>query len=44
MFSAVACPALSKVPHVLVIHGESDGRVDYIKVCLRSNLFARLNM
>ncbi|CAJ1925113.1 unnamed protein product [Sphenostylis stenocarpa] len=26
-----ACPALSKVPHVLVIHGESDGRVDYIK-------------
>lgn len=26
-----ACPALSKVPHVLVLHGESDGRVDYIK-------------
>ncbi|XP_027361209.1 tyrosyl-DNA phosphodiesterase 1 isoform X2 [Abrus precatorius] len=26
-----ACPALSKVPHVLVIHGESDARVDYIK-------------
>ncbi|KAL2655300.1 hypothetical protein AAZV13_04G059400 [Glycine max] len=28
---SIACPALSKVPHVLVIHGESDGRVDYIK-------------
>ncbi|KAL2349519.1 hypothetical protein Fmac_003519 [Flemingia macrophylla] len=26
-----ACPALSKVPHVLVLHGESDGRVDYMK-------------
>ncbi|QCD91881.1 tyrosyl-DNA phosphodiesterase 1 isoform X1 [Vigna unguiculata] len=26
-----ACPALSKVPHVLVIHGESDGRVECIK-------------
>ncbi|RDX62056.1 Tyrosyl-DNA phosphodiesterase 1 [Mucuna pruriens] len=26
-----ACPALSKVPHVLVLHGESDGRVDCIK-------------
>ncbi|XP_061354447.1 tyrosyl-DNA phosphodiesterase 1 isoform X2 [Gastrolobium bilobum] len=26
-----ACPALSKVPHVLVIHGENDGRADYIK-------------
>ncbi|KAK7308146.1 hypothetical protein VNO77_41743 [Canavalia gladiata] len=26
-----ACPALSKVPHVLVIHGESEGRADYIK-------------
>ncbi|MED6192928.1 tyrosyl-DNA phosphodiesterase 1, variant 2 [Stylosanthes scabra] len=26
-----ACPALSKVPHVLVIHGESDGRVEYLK-------------
>ncbi|KAL1355456.1 hypothetical protein HN51_007488 [Arachis hypogaea] len=26
-----ACPALLKVPHVLVIHGESDGRVDYLK-------------
>jgi len=35
-FPEVACPALSKVPHVLVIHGESDGRVDCIKVCLGS--------
>ncbi|KAI4295847.1 hypothetical protein L6164_035847 [Bauhinia variegata] len=26
-----ACPTLSKVPHVLVIHGESDGRVDDMK-------------
>ncbi|XP_057437194.1 tyrosyl-DNA phosphodiesterase 1 [Lotus japonicus] len=26
-----ACPALSKVPHVLVIHGESDERVNYLK-------------
>ncbi|XP_054776281.1 tyrosyl-DNA phosphodiesterase 1 isoform X2 [Prosopis cineraria] len=26
-----ACPALSKIPHVLVIHGESDGKVDYMK-------------
>ncbi|CAL0332101.1 unnamed protein product [Lupinus luteus] len=26
-----ACPALSKVPHVLLIHGESDGRVEHIK-------------
>ncbi|KAJ7946245.1 Tyrosyl-DNA phosphodiesterase 1 [Quillaja saponaria] len=26
-----ACPKLAKVPHVLVIHGESDGRVDQMK-------------
>ncbi|KAJ1408098.1 Tyrosyl-DNA phosphodiesterase I [Sesbania bispinosa] len=25
-----ACPTLSKVPHVLVIHGESDERVEYM--------------
>ncbi|KAF7840668.1 tyrosyl-DNA phosphodiesterase 1 isoform X1 [Senna tora] len=26
-----ACPTLSKIPHVLVVHGESDGREDYMK-------------
>ncbi|KAE9606436.1 putative phosphodiesterase I [Lupinus albus] len=26
-----ASPALSKVPHVLLIHGESDGRMEYMK-------------
>lgn len=27
-----ACPALKKVPHVLVIHGESDATVEHMKV------------
>ncbi|CAO2842603.1 unnamed protein product [Amaranthus hypochondriacus] len=26
-----ACPLLRKVPHVLVVHGESDGTVEYMK-------------
>ncbi|XP_010240926.1 PREDICTED: tyrosyl-DNA phosphodiesterase 1 isoform X2 [Nelumbo nucifera] len=26
-----ACPVLSKIPHVLVIHGEGDGGVDHMK-------------
>ncbi|KAK2374515.1 beta-galactosidase [Trifolium repens] len=30
-FLGVACPALSKVPHVLVLHGEGDERVACIK-------------
>ncbi|XP_047156264.1 gamma carbonic anhydrase 1, mitochondrial-like [Vigna umbellata] len=32
VFVGIACPALSKVPHVLVIHGESNGRVECIKI------------
>ncbi|KAI9123418.1 hypothetical protein K1719_004718 [Acacia pycnantha] len=32
-----ACPALSKIPHVLVIHGESDGKGDYMKRNLPAN-------
>ena len=28
-----ACPTLKKVPHVLVIHGESDGSLERMKVC-----------
>lgn len=31
--SAAACPMLKKVPQVLVVHGESDGTVEYMKVC-----------
>lgn len=27
-----ACPALKKVPHVLVIHGEGDGTAEYMKM------------
>lgn len=27
-----ACPALAKVPQVLVIHGEGDGTLDNMKV------------
>lgn len=27
-----ACPILSKIPHVLIIHGEGDARLDYMKV------------
>ncbi|CAI9087769.1 OLC1v1021938C1 [Oldenlandia corymbosa var. corymbosa] len=26
-----ACPTVKKVPHVLVIHGEGDGRLEYMK-------------
>ncbi|KAM1883945.1 hypothetical protein ACFX13_005245 [Malus domestica] len=26
-----ACPSIAKVPHVLVIHGEGDGTLDYMK-------------
>ncbi|XP_031397042.1 tyrosyl-DNA phosphodiesterase 1 isoform X1 [Punica granatum] len=26
-----ACPALAKVPHVLVVHGEGDGTLDHMK-------------
>ncbi|KAD3337938.1 hypothetical protein R6Q59_027298 [Mikania micrantha] len=26
-----ACPALKKIPHVLVVHGESDGRQEHLK-------------
>lgn len=26
-----ACPTVSKIPHVLVIHGEGDGTLDYMK-------------
>lgn len=28
----VACPMLKRVPHVLVIHGEGDGTLEYMKV------------
>lgn len=31
-FPVVACPMLKKVPQVLVIHGEGDGTVEYMKV------------
>lgn len=27
-----ACPALAKVPHVLVLHGQSDGSLELMKV------------
>lgn len=33
-FLVVACPMLKKVPQVLVIHGEGDGTVEYMKVAL----------
>lgn len=33
-FLDVACPTLSKIPHVLVVHGEGDGTLDHMKVCL----------
>ncbi|KAL6207085.1 hypothetical protein ACLB2K_024330 [Fragaria x ananassa] len=26
-----ACPTVAKIPHVLVVHGEGDGTVDYMK-------------
>ncbi|XP_050367388.1 tyrosyl-DNA phosphodiesterase 1 [Argentina anserina] len=26
-----ACPAVAKIPHVLVVHGEGDGTLDYMK-------------
>ncbi|XP_043688917.1 tyrosyl-DNA phosphodiesterase 1 isoform X2 [Telopea speciosissima] len=27
-----ACPAIRKIPHVLIIHGEGDGTLDHLKV------------
>lgn len=32
----LACPKIAKVPHVLVIHGEGDGTLDYMKVWVSS--------
>ncbi|KAK0578297.1 hypothetical protein LWI29_008219 [Acer saccharum] len=32
-----ACPALAKVPHVLVIHGEGDGTLEHMKRRKRAN-------
>lgn len=31
-FFTLACPALKNIPHVLLIHGESDAGVDLMKV------------
>lgn len=36
-FRCVACPALAKIPHVLVVHGEGDGTLDHMKVYFYSN-------
>ncbi|KAK2644410.1 hypothetical protein Ddye_019605 [Dipteronia dyeriana] len=32
-----ACPALAKVPHVLVVHGEGDGTLEHMKRRKRAN-------
>ena len=31
-FLDVACPTLTKIPNVLVLHGEGDGTLDHMKV------------